>query len=725
MPSTAIDPGQQQDQRQALQKTRGDQYPPPGSSKQKVVDYVERLLKDGDQDGLARYKRASYNLLFSDGRQYIDWNLRDKSWRDAPTPEGRIRTTMNYIRPILRARIQRFLSSQLSWRAVPQSNSHESRDQAVVATNVVEARWTGAKMDAKLRAALWLAFSSGVSYLKQFWNPDLGNLVAATVILPHPVQIDPQTLQGALTEYQVDEDGQPLIDPETGDPLDDLDRAFTYRTGDVDSAVRSIFNIRVNPDAFGLLPSQGFRWLIDSEVTPISVVKEKYGEIAKNVDTVDGVAQLKQFQNLIRAFGQRAKTSPGPHLLTGRGTKQLPDNELTLLSEYWEAPSETLPEGRLVIVAGKELLHDGVLPQGFVPHIPIYDETRPFDAYGRATIDDLIDPQKVVNKQWSLILEEQSVNGIGQWAMFDLPGLSEQITNLTAGHIKVPLQSAMQGRSIGDIVQRVPPVQVSNDRWRMIAEAKSAMFDIGAFHEVARGSTPPGVDSGIAVQLLQESENNQVSDSIKTLKNSLLDWGSQTLALARWGYGDNEERWIPVERPDLGFLMESVKGVDLPDPETITLDLEGFKPQSSTAFNAEIRDAIDKQWISPREGLRMMDLGRGIEGIFESESRHYARARSENLAIEKGEVELIEAPEGTPLEGLPALLHPEDQSPYLLPMNDDHETHIRIHEEILLDDTKPWPTRQLMALHISEHQQMMQLQAAQIAALEAAATEAA
>ena len=712
---------------QSLRKTRGEQYPPPGDSPTKVVDYVDRLLKDGDGDAFERYKRASYNLQFADGRQWIDWNLRDKIWREAPQPEGRVRVTHDYILPILRARIQRLMSAELSWHATPDSNAHEARDKATVATNVVDSRWSGAEMDGKLRAAAWLSFSCGVAYLKQFWNPDLGGLVAATVILPHPFQIDPQTGQGVAAEYTVDSDGQPLVDPETGDPLSESDAAFRYRQGDVDSAVRSIFNIRLNPDAFGLLPAQGFRWLIDSEAVPISVIKEKYGDVAKNVQTVAGVAQLKQFEHLIKSVGYRRNPSIGGLGSGGRG-KQLPDRDLTLLSEYWESPSEPLPEGRLIVVGGKELLYDGVLPQGFVPHVPIYDETRPFDAYGRATVGTLVSPQKVINIQWSLAIEEQALNGIGQWAMFDVPGLSEQITNISAAHIKIPVQSALANRSIGDIVQRIPPVTVSNDRWRMIDEAKRAMFDIGAFHEIQRGQVPPGLDSGVAIQLLQEADNGQLTDAVKTLKSSLLTWGKQVLGIARWGYGEHEERWIPVERPDLGFLLESINGTDLPDPETITLDLEGFRPQSRTAFNAEVRDAIDKQWIDPRQGLRLMDLGRGIEGAFESESRHYARARRENLSIEKGELTIIEAPEGTPLAGTPALLHPEDGSPYLLPMNDEHETHIKIHEEILLDDTKPWDVRQVMALHISEHHSMLQLQAKALAAAEAqanAATQAA
>ena len=54
-------------------------------------------------------------------------------------------------------------------------------------------------------------------------------------------------------------------------------------------------------------------------------------------------------------------------------------------------------------------------------------------------------------------------------------------------------------------------------------------------------------------------------------------------------------------------------------------------------------------------------------------------------------------------------------------MNDEHEIHIRLHEEILLDDSKPWPTRQAIALHIAEHQSMIRLLTVQAMEAEAAA----
>ncbi|KKM65046.1 hypothetical protein LCGC14_1495320, partial [marine sediment metagenome] len=112
----------QEEAKLSLRETRGEHYPPPGDTPTKVVDYVGRLLKDGDGDAFERYKRASYNLLFADGDQWIDWNLKDRIWRDAPQPEGRVRAKNNYILPILRARIQRLMSAEMSWHATPDSN---------------------------------------------------------------------------------------------------------------------------------------------------------------------------------------------------------------------------------------------------------------------------------------------------------------------------------------------------------------------------------------------------------------------------------------------------------------------------------------------------------------------------------------------------------------------------------------------------------------------------
>lgn len=683
-----------------------------------MLHFVNQLIGDTDSDSFERYKQATVGILFHDGRQWVDWSSKDRAWKDSPQVEGRIRVTMNYVRPILRARGTRLLSPNLQWRAVPHSNDQEERDRSTVATNHVQNRWDKTSMQKKVRYGLQLAFTTGVAALKQFWNPMIGSMVTATKVLPHPIT-------GQPTEYPVDRMGNPIAD-ESGNPRLDAPEAYQYRPGDTDTAVRSIFNLRLNPDAHGFDPTEGFRWLLDMDVLPLSVVRERWGDRAAKVQPqhMGAGPQARQYERIIRSL--QLGTASGDFLL-GRGAKDAPDKETTLYCEYWEEPTDLNKEGRLIIVAGGQVLwpldaaEEG-LPDGFVPFVPIYDERREFDGYGRPSVRDLIGPQKVINRQWSYILEDLARQGIGQWIMWQVPGLANQVGNLSGANIQIPMQSALANRSISDIVQRVEPGRVSPDRWHLIEQAKAAMFDIGAYHEIQRGQTPPGVDSGIALQHLQEQENAQLQDPVELLRESLTKWGLQHIRLARKRYGPEEVRWIPSQRPDLGYLIEGVHGSDLPDPDEIDLDLEGFRPTSQAAMRAEIKEFVEKGWMDPRQGLFLMDLGRGVEGAFETQTRHYSRARGENLAIERGQYLKIEHPEGSPIEGMPAIVHP-DQTPFMLPADDDHMVHIAVHQEVALDDSRPWEHRQCALLHIAEHRMMMAMQMVEAAPQEPGAEQ--
>lgn len=684
--------------RLTLAEVRGAGYPAlpntPGYDPKAVVRYVQSLIRDTEAEALARYKRATYNLLMTDGRQWIDWSTRDKAWRELPAVKGKIRRTLNYIKPILRSRLQRLMSSELNWEAAPRSNDAEERDRAKVAEQWNQFRWDQERMDARTRQASFLAFNCGVTYLKRFWNPQTGPLQTAQVIAPHPRTQQP-------TAYPADESGQPLVDPQTGDPASE-DEAFTYRLGDTDTAIRTIFNVRINPDAWGTDLAEGFRWLLDMEVVPLSVIRDRFGAKAKNVQSSQGIASLRQYEQIVKAVTQRFTPMPGGDLAAGIQTG-VADRDLGLMVEYWEAPTDSIKQGRLIQLAGDELMADTELPQDVVPYVPIYDERREMDAGGRASVDDLVDPQKIVNEQWSLIGQELRLHGVGQWVGFDFPGVFDQISNSAGGEVRIPVTSQAMGRSIGDVIQRIPPPVISEARWRLIEQAKMAMFDIGAYHEIQRGQVPPGIDSGIAIQLLQEAENGQLHDAVKSLKQSLIQWARIGMKIARWGYGPDEERWLPLPDPELRYLVQSVKGEDLPDPDTIHLDLEGFKPTSQAALYAQVDKAVEQLALTPQQGLQLKDLGRGVAGIFESESQHYHRARLENLALEQGDYKLVLAPDGTGHAGMPDLIH-QDGSAFVLPTVDDHTLHIKIHKQIALDDTKPRDVRTVALMHIGIHQ---------------------
>lgn len=705
-----------------IARVRGKNYPDLDAEAKRKVDFINQLWGEGESDALHRYKQGTHHILYADGRQHISWETLRKSWEDLPNSQNEVRVTVNYIKPVLRARRQRLLGGEIHWRAIPRSNSYEHKDEADVAVRFIRARWKQLDMDHKVAGGLMQAFCTGACALKSFWNPDIGEMKPATIMLPAE-GVDP--MSGAPTvemqEFPVGEDGQ---------PVEDEKQAFRYRPGDTDTSVRTIFNLRTNPEAHGWTVAEGLRWLIDTDVVPLAVAKEKYPEIADEIRATEQGESALTYERI--AMGSTIKKTAGvyamnPHTSAAKNGQQA--NEMATIREYWEMPSQFFPNGRLIVSAGGTLAYDGEFPHGIFPYAPLFDEPGLMTPWGRASVGDMVDPQNVINREWTSIVQEMSVSGVGQFVSWQVPGVPTQITSEPRAVIQIPVRNAVGNRSIKDVFARLDPAQIAPDRWRMIEQAKMSIFDVGAFHEVSRGQIPPGLDSGVAIEHLLEQEAGQLKVAVDSLKRTLILWARHQLGLASWGYGAEEERWLPVQRPDLGYMIERVTGAQLPDPETIGLDIEYFRPQSEAAMRAEVKELMGLGFIDPRRGLKLLDMGMGIDAAFDSQTRHYARARKENLDFEAGNyVEVpgmptVDPMSGAVMPGQPQCMHIDPQTgqlyPFHLPGHDDDLIHIEVHNEIALDESKPWPVRLKTLLHIEEHQATMMAQ--QMAAQEAAA----
>jgi hypothetical protein len=694
-----------------LAVVRGEAYPPTEADDGRKLAWVRGLLAATDAEHLQRCRKASFNLLQSHGRQYLAWSTKGKHWEELPVDANEVRVTMNYIRPILRARTRRLLPTRIDYQITPDSSSADARDKAVVGERFLAAQYARLDLHQKIDQALELAFCSGLAFLQPFWNPTTGPAMPAQLYLDVPV---------------ADEQGQPVVDPQTGQPVtqqqlvyvdaqgqpvEDAEAAFWFRPGDVDVSVRSVFNVRWNPDAKGFTAGDGLRWLIDMEPIPVSDARLQFPEYAAKIQPSATADAYLTYERLGAAASQgRTQVAKGTTNSAGQ------DGATCMVVRYWELPTAHFPDGRLLVLAGDCVVHDGEFPTGgMLPYIPIYDEPAPLTAGGRASVDDMVGPQAVINEQWGAILRASRMVGVGQFVTIQAPGMPDRVTNEDGAIISLP-QRIVAGRKIGDVFQRLDQSSVPSDRWQVIEQAERALYNVGSYHEVSRGQTPPGVDSGIAVRLLTEAEEGQMAKSIAALRASLVHLGRQLLSLARWGYQAGDARWIPVDRPDLGFQIEEVDGAKLPDPERAMLSLEGFRAQSEAEQRAEIKEAVSLGMLTPEEARRSLDLKRGVSALMDSESRHYARARQINLWIERGEVQVqpVLDTEGQPMpdpkmNGTLPLLQSLAPSglPIVNPDVDRHELHLLVLEELILDETKDPATRAVAQQVYSERLEIL------------------
>lgn len=710
---------------QKVRRLRGPDYPLATAGESDKVTYLRRLSESTDPESQARHRQATRNLLYAYGRQYLTFSRRHRAWEDRPLlDEKDVRVTMNYIRPVLRSKSQRMLSGPVQYEAHADNNALDARDRAKLGASLIQSRFEHTDMRAKVDQGLELAMTGGVSVLKSFWNPDIGRMTPATMQVPRytEAQPDPQTGQVATDadgqparEIAVGPDGLPVVDTVYVDaelqPVERVEDAFHYRPGDTDTAVRTVFNVRINPEATAWDPGSGLRWLLDTDIISVEQAREMFPEFAEQIQPHDEGDQTGLTLERIAAGAATA----GMYGASGHAQSGAPrrhTQQSTVIQEYWELPSTCYPQGRLMVRVGQAVVYDDAFPDGIFPYTPLFDEPAPLTPMGRPCVNDMVSPQDLINRQWTAIDAEMRLAGHGRYASWDIPGIPDQLTPEDRTVIKVPLNTKTMHRSLNQLFHRIEPGNVGADRWRIIDSALRALFDIGGFHEVSRGQVPPGVDSGVAIEHLLEEDRGQLAKAMRALQASLLDWGKKQLAIAVRRYGD-VERWLPVDRPDLGYMLESVDGTKLPDPDSITIQLEGFKAQSDTAYRAEIKEAADKQWISPREALRLLDLGRGLNPVFESETRHYGRARRINIAIERGEYQIqpVSLPEGPPLPGEPEMLPQvldKNGLPFVLPDDDDHAIHLLVLDELVLDDTKAPEIRAIAQMLKAERRQVLQ-----------------
>lgn len=754
----------------SLDRIYGPEYPEPGNPT-KAVAYVKSLIAQTNTQAHLLARNAAKNACYANGKMWVAWDSRKREYRELPLEEGEFRRSLNLIRPILRARTQRLLSSPVDFLIVPDSNALAERDQAKVGVNFLRARYKLGGLYGKLDTALEYAFYAGVAALKSFWNRNIGPLQDATLQVPE-MKIGPDGLPVPGP------DGQPAtelvekpitVEPGTGAIrfAEPGETAARYRLGDTDTAIRTIFQIRLNPEATGWTPAEGCRWLLDVDEVPLSQAKSRYPALADQLGTS---SEAKPTQAAERTAASAVIKNPATDFLGAQAGTSAPARQepMILIAEYWELPCPYFRGGRCLTVVGDQVAYDGPFPDGVFPYDPVYDEPAPGWWPGRASVNDMIDPSDVINRQWTAIDQEMWEQGIGQFISLDLPGIPNQLGREARQVIKIPLRAATQNRGVGDVFRRLEHQGVPPDRWKMIQQAQQALYDVGGFHEVSRGSTPPGVDSGVAIEHLIEQEHGQSQKSVHALEQTIISWARKQLAIAR-KYYEGATRWIPVDRPDMGYMVEGITGLDLPDPDQCTIELENFKPRSGAAFQAQITDLMAKQLIPSDKGLRLLDLGRGVDGAFASQTRHYAKARQENLWIEKGiasfqevgqqpvtaqvadpvtgqmrdmptgvmePVYKVVVPEGAgevkePGQPEPPPMTPTDPTqdpeapmgrspetgqpwvPLLLPLDDDHVAHMEVLDEIILDVTRPFQTRQLALAHKQEHREALSQQMAQ------------
>lgn len=654
------------------------------------ADYLNKFKKREEAKKLVAWVKAEYSkcktnrkleendwyiqLAFYNGYQYHDWrsvNSR-QTLSEEPNPAQLPRITVNRIEPIIRTEIAKTTSGQPSASVVPASNDEDD----LLAANAAEQVWQAIyeknrfQTDVLQPAEFWRAIT-GNAFIKTLWDPSV-------------------TIKEPITD----------MDPLSGEKVV---RQETAGKGDVKHEVVSPFHLFVPDLAQEKLEDQPyiFNVFTKSEVW----VKQMFGEVLPKDFTPTKVT---------------ASDIEDAALMDLRGVDNArPDSVLVI--EMWAKPGaiKYLPKGGLVTIVDDEIVQysDTGIPyaHGEYPFAHLHGiQNGKF--YRRSVIKSLIPLQREYNRVRSQIIHAKNLMAKPQM-MYQDGSVDPRKITAKAG-IWIPVRPGFQYPT------PVPIQPLPNYVLQEVQQLATDFEDISGQHQVSNGSSAPGVTAATAIAYLGERDDAYLTTIFNSIEAALEKVARQSLSLFVQ-YVDTP-RLIKTVGSDGSFDAMMLSGSDIASGTDIRVESGSALPTSKAARQSLITEWMKMGFISPNDGLRVLEMGM-LKQYYNLIKIDENAAQRENLSMKKLDEEKIQQAAMEYAQkvqaGDPSIMAQDPMTGEMVPAPqppvievhdwDNHAVHVEVHNRFRKSQTfelLPDPVKEEFQKHIALHQQALQAQ---------------
>ena len=331
------------------------------------------------------------------------------------------------------------------------------------------------------------------------------------------------------------------------------------------------------------------RWMIHEQFMDVETAKSIYrGRRKANLDAIveTDTASLNPVENkILTNYGVGEANLPG-----------------VSLKEYWEPPSKANPKGTYMVYT-----HAGIV---WSDDFPYTHGKMPFTHAGHvertaskwyASVMDFIRPiQTEINRAESQIIENRNLAN-GLWFIPTSVTLSQPITGEPRQQVDWegppnlnPNEWFVQPQGMANWVSQEPG--------RLKAEA----FDIVAQHEISRGGVPGRVESGQAIQLLQETDDSVMTGTIHSLEEAIAEGFTMAASLYK-EFGDAEKLVRAYDKDGLVEVVKLKKEL-IPLDMRVTVQTTTGLPQTIAGKWDRVLNLLQYQVITPDRAIEILDL---------------------------------------------------------------------------------------------------------------------
>jgi len=489
-------------------------------------------------------------------------------------PSGERREVNNYVRPIVNAAVADILSTAMNPEIVPVRGDPESMARALAATQLARSFLRNGTIPfLQLVRAFTGAYIHGISWLKTYWDPNLGR----------PIGI-----------------GQ--------------------REGGVAVRAVSILNAFPDPNA---RDEDEIRYVCHHKMMAISDLEEifpfdYFGEPTKGCFERAPLANTRGPHE----WGEDSYFFGDGH---SEGTSK--HNELGLLVEIWRKPSPSRPFGSLLIRSGKVLIEYGPLPYEW-PWVACYGPNIVEDKFiPDGGVLDLISPQRGLNL---------SVTKMHEWEdrvinppMLEPRGAEVQWSEWS----DIPGATRLQ-HNPGFAPRWMDTPQIPVSSFSLVEQNRGVMKDISISPDIARGEGM-GASSGREVAYLTEREKSAKAPMLQIARDSVVAVMSKALKLARDRY--EEGRLLYRMGEDDLWMVEAFKSEDYDFDAALIVEPFSGAPTSRALRFQETTEAFAAGLLedtpAAKRARRMLGMDYAGRSTTDPDEQHRMRALQENVSF--------------------------------------------------------------------------------------------
>jgi hypothetical protein len=468
-------------------------------------------------------------MLF--GRQYAVYSTTLNQLVEPPRHDWEVRAIHNFTLKHKRIVCSKLRSARPMPEIIPAGSDEQDRGGALTGNMVTEHVWREVSAEATAAEIESWFVTCGSCFWQPFWNPDIG----------------------------------PWVDVE-GAP------GGGVRAGEIDLAC--VMPFLVYPDRTAR-SEETCRYVTLASVRDTDWVKLKFPDFA---DDISDEATTDIF-DVGRIAG---RGGPGHGTLSSTSTSGMDTGRCVLRTRY-EKPSPRYPLGRTIVWTRNVLLqYMEALPIGtpdrpMIPLIKVDYERVPGRYWGRGLVQIIAPMQVEYNRTISQLIEIRNLMGAPKILVDATSNVDErELNNQPGGIIKY---------------SNTPPTYWSPDPPPAIFESvrnfclQDAM-DVAGQREVSSGRTPPNVEAGVAIQLLQQADDLQLASTIENMRHAMKEVGRAILWMAKNLY--REPRILRIIGPDHEWHARQFNTLELAGAYDVTCETTDASRLNPAVARAEL-----------------------------------------------------------------------------------------------------------------------------------------